>query len=75
MKQTRRASLAEAIASTLIGYAIALAGQLIVFPLLGIAVTLQQNLVIGGIFMAISTARSYVLRRVFEWLRVSGVMA
>ena len=60
---------------TLIGYAIALAGQLIVFPLLGIAVTLQQNLVIGGIFMAISTARSYVLRRVFEWLRVSGVMA
>ena len=75
MKQTRAASLTEAIASTIIGYVIALAGQLIVFPLLGIAVTLQQNLVIGGIFMAISTARSYVLRRVFEWLRVSGVMA
>ena len=75
MKQTRRASLIEAIASTIIGYAVALAGQLIVFPMLNIAVTFQQNLVIGAIFMGISTARSYVLRRAFEWLRVTGVLA
>jgi hypothetical protein len=38
-------------------------------------VTLNQNLLIGGIFMLISTARSYVLRRLFEWLRVSGALA
>jgi hypothetical protein len=25
--------------------------------------------------MAISTARSYILRRLFEWLRVSGALA
>jgi hypothetical protein len=74
-KQSRRASIIEAISSTLIGYGIALAGQLIVFPLMGITVTLNQNLLIGGIFMLISTARSYVLRRVFETLRTSGVLA
>jgi hypothetical protein len=75
MKQSRRASIIEAASSTLIGYGIALAGQLIVFPLMGITVTLNQNLLIGGIFMLISTARSYVLRRAFEALRTSGVLA
>jgi hypothetical protein len=75
MKQSRRASIIEAISSTLIGYGIALAGQLIVFPLMGITVTLNQNLLIGCIFMGISTARSYALRRLFEWLRVSGALA
>jgi hypothetical protein len=75
MKQSRRASIIEAISSTLIGYGIALAGQLIVFPLMGITVTLNQNLLIGLVFMSISTARSYLLRRLFEWLRVSGALA
>jgi hypothetical protein len=74
-KQSRRASIIESITGTLAGYGIALAGQLIVFPLMGITVTLNQNLLIGGIFMLISTARSYVLRRVFETLRTSGVLA
>jgi hypothetical protein len=74
-KQSRRASIIESITGTLVGYGIALAGQLIVFPLMGITVTLNQNLLIGGIFMLISTARSYVLRRLFEWLRVSGALA
>jgi hypothetical protein len=75
VKQSRRASIIESITGTLVGYGIALAGQLIVFPLMGITVTLNQNLVIGCIFMAISTARSYILRRCFEWMRVSGVLA
>ena len=75
MKQSRTASLIEAIASTIIGYGIALAGQLVVFPMMGIAVTLNQNLLIGMIFMLISTARSFLVRRGFEVLRVSGVLA
>ena len=75
MKQRKRTSLIEAVLNTIIGYGIALAGQLIVFPIFGIIVSLQTNLLIGAIFMAISTARSYLLRRLFEALRVSGVMA
>lgn len=68
MGQSKTWSWIEAIGNTVIGYAIALAGQLIVFPALGIAVSISQNLVIGAIFMAISTVRSYLLRRLFNWL-------
>lgn len=73
--QRRSSSFIEAVANTLIGYGIALAGQLIVFPTMGIQVTFGQNLIIGAIFMGISTARSYLLRRMFEALRVNGVLA
>jgi hypothetical protein len=73
--QTRSSSLIEAITNTLVGYGVALAGQLIVFPMMGLTVSLGQNLAIGGIFMGISTARSYLLRRLFEALRVSGTLA
>jgi hypothetical protein len=74
-KQSHRASVIEAISSTLIGYLVALAGQLIVFPLFDIHVSLASNLAIGAVFMGISTARSYIIRRCFEYLRVSGVLA
>jgi hypothetical protein len=74
-KQSHRASVIEAISSTLIGYLVALAGQLIVFPLFDIHVSLASNLAIGAVFMGISTARSYLIRRLFEWLRVSGALA
>lgn len=66
--QSRGKSWLEAIANTLIGYGVALASQLVVFPALGIAVTLSQNLLIGVIFMTISLVRSYLLRRLFNWI-------
>ena len=75
MRQRKRTSLIEAIANTLIGYGVALVAQWVVFPLFDIHITLTENLVIGGIFMGISTIRSYALRRAFEWLRVNKVMA
>lgn len=68
MGQSKVWSWIEAIGNTLIGYGIALAGQLVVFPMFGIAVSLYENLIIGGIFMGISTVRSYLLRRLFNWL-------
>jgi hypothetical protein len=66
--QTRGMSWLEAIGNTMIGYLVALVSQLIVFPALGIAVTLSQNLLIGVIFMTISLVRSYLLRRLFNWI-------
>jgi hypothetical protein len=72
--QTKRSSLAEAIVNTLVGYALALGGQLVVFPLFDIHISLEDNLVIGILFMGISTARSYIIRRVMERLRVTAVM-
>ena len=65
--QTRWQSLLEACANVLIGYVVALATQLVVFPLLGIEASLGQNIVIGIIFTVVSLVRSYYVRRLFNW--------
>ena len=70
MKQSRVMSLVESLVNVLVGYGVAVATQMLVFPLFGLTVTLTENLLIGSIFTAISVVRSYALRRGFEALRV-----
>ncbi len=70
MKQSRLMSLLESIANVLVGYGVAVATQMVVFPLFGLAVTVTENLLIGLIFTVVSIVRSYALRRSFEALRV-----
>lgn len=70
MKQSRLMSLVESLANVLVGYGVAVATQMVVFPLFGLAVTVTENLLIGLIFTAVSIVRSYALRRGFEALRV-----
>lgn len=66
MTQSRRHSALEAAANVAIGYGVALAGQLLVFPLYGIHPHISDNLGIGLWFTGISLARSYLLRRAFN---------
>jgi hypothetical protein len=66
-------SLVEAISNVWVGFAMAVATQLAIFPLFGIRVTLSANLAIGAMFTTLSIARSYLLRRVFEHLRLHGL--
>ena len=61
--QSRRHSALEAIAGTALGYLVALASQLIVFPMFGIHVPLRSNLGIGAIFTVVSLVRGYAVRR------------
>jgi hypothetical protein len=70
MKQSRLMSLVESLANVLVGYGVAVATQMAVFPLFGLAVTVTENLLIGLIFTVVSIVRSYTLRRGFEALRV-----
>ena len=70
--QSRRMSLVEAVTNVVVGFAVALLTQIIVFPLFGIAVTLGENLAIGSLFTLASICRSFVLRRAFEAIRVRG---
>ncbi len=70
MKQSHLMSLVESLANVLVGYFVAVATQMMVFPLFGLAVTVSDNLLIGLIFTAVSIVRSYALRRGFEALRV-----
>lgn len=64
--QSRLQSFLEAWANTIIGYFINLAVQLVAYPFYGATFTFGQNIQIGLIFMVVSIARSYVLRRAFN---------
>ena len=66
MNQSRAMSLVEAVANVIVGYALAIATQLAVFPLFGIEAALGEHLAIGLAFVGVSLARSYALRRLFE---------
>jgi hypothetical protein len=75
VKQTRKASFVETCLSTAIGYAIACLTQIIVFPWFGLHVALHTNLLIGLIFTVVSVGRGFFVRRLFEELRVRGILA
>jgi hypothetical protein len=66
MKQTKIESLAESIVNILIGYGVALATQLLIFPLYGIDIPISANAAIGLWFTVVSLVRSYVIRRWFN---------
>ena len=66
--QSRLQSPIECCVNVLIGYLVALGGQMIVFPLVGLDVSLAQNLTIGAAFTLISITRSYCVRRFFNRL-------
>ena len=66
MKQTKLGSLIESLMNILIGFGVALASQILVFPLFEIHVSLSTNLLIGAWFTVISLVRSYVIRRWFD---------
>ena len=67
--QSRRMSLAESLTNVAVGFGLAVATQVVIFPWFGMEVDLSDNLTIGLIFTVISIARSFALRRAFEALR------
>lgn len=68
MSQSKRQSLFESIINIAVGIGVSFAAQLIMFPALGIAVRLDQNIAITAAFTAVSLVRSYLLRRLFNRL-------
>lgn len=65
-------SLVEAVTNVVVGFGVAVLTQILVFPLFGLHVSLADNLAIGAAFTTASIARSYLLRRLFEGIRVRG---
>jgi hypothetical protein len=70
MKQSRLMSLVEALANVIVGYGVAVVTQMLIFPIFGLQTTLAQNLKMGAVFTIVSLGRSYVLRRLFEAIRM-----
>lgn len=64
--QSKRMSLAETCLSTVIGYAIAIASQYIIFPVFGIYIPLSAHMIMGGFFTIVSIIRGYLIRRLFN---------
>lgn len=70
MKQTRLMSFVESVANVIVGFGVAVATQILIFPIFGLHTTLVQNLQMGLIFTGVSILRSFILRRLFEAIRV-----
>ena len=63
--QSRHRSLIEAFTNVVVGYALAVVTQIIVFPWFGLQPSLGDNLALGLVFTSISLLRGYALRRLF----------
>lgn len=64
--QSRLMSATEAATNVAIGYLVSVAANIVVLPAFGYDVTIADSFAIGLAFTAISLARSYILRRVFN---------
>lgn len=69
MTQSRVMSFVEAATNVVVGYVLAIATQIAVFPLFGLEAALVDHLAIGLAFLGVSLVRGYLLRRLFERLR------
>lgn len=72
MKQSRLMSMVESVANVIVGYAVAVVTQILIFPVFGLHTTLAQNFQMGAVFTVVSIARSFALRRLFEAVRVAS---
>jgi hypothetical protein len=68
-RQSPTMSFVEAITNVGIGFLLAILTQCVVFPLMGVQVSVADNIVIGAVFTAVSIVRTFTLRRLFEGIR------
>ncbi|MDZ7711019.1 MAG: hypothetical protein U5K36_13980 [Roseovarius sp.] len=55
--------------NVVVGYVLAIATQIVVFPWFGIEAAFGEHLAIGLVFVGVSLIRGYLLRRLFERFR------
>lgn len=68
MNQTRLGSLLEAFTNVLIGFGINYCMNLVILNgVMGMGISLTQNLWIGLMFTVVSVVRSYGVRRLFNY--------
>lgn len=65
-QQSRLGSVAEAIASTAVGFVLSTALGFVVYPAFGYAFTLAENIGITAIYTVVSILRGYAVRRWFN---------
>lgn len=68
MSQSRMSSALEALANVTISYLVSFSLQLFIFPMFGVHVPIEANLVLSGLITGIAIIRIYLLRRLFNYL-------
>lgn len=66
MSQSRTHSALESLLNVALGFGVAIAAQLTIFPLFNLHPSLADNVAISLIFTVISLLRGYFVRRVFN---------
>lgn len=68
MKQSKKHSALESATNVILGLVISFLIQLVLYPILGLKVSLNQNLIITFVFFVASFLRGYLIRRFFNKL-------
>jgi hypothetical protein len=64
--QTKLESFIETSSNVAIGWVVALASQFAIFPMFGINIPIQDNLLISLYFTIIAVVRGFVVRRYYN---------
>jgi hypothetical protein len=59
-------SFVEAVTNVVVGYALAVLTQIIVFPMFGLHASLGENFLLAALFTGTSLIRSFAIRRAFN---------
>lgn len=69
LMQNKKFSAIEAITNTVVGLLTSFGIQLIIYPVMDIPVSINQNIVITIVFFIASFIRGYLLRRLFNKIK------
>ena len=64
--QNKKLSLIETITQTFIGLATSILIQFVLYPIMNIPVTFNQNCIITIVFFVVSILRGFLIRRLFN---------
>lgn len=64
--QTKKQSVIESLTNILVGLITSFLIQLVIYPIMGIPVSFNQNIVITIVFFIASFIRGYLIRRYFN---------
>lgn len=66
-QQTKVKSFIEANVNSFIGYWVSVLMGHWLYPMMGVELSLQTNMILTAAFVVVSTLRSYLVRRFFNW--------
>jgi hypothetical protein len=67
MSQKRTHSFIESLTNTVVGYAVNFTANMLILPLFGFGITIEQNIQISMLYVLISVIRGYGIRRAFNF--------